>query len=209
VLLDQSQRRKTKDGNELTFGTNHLGDFALTHWLAPLLSAAHGSRVVTTASFTGKSARLDLDDLQTTRDYQPKRAYERSKLAQMLVGFELDRRLRAAGSTTLSVVSHPGGALDSLTPPRPPVQLRTTGERPRGLPAGFSSKARKPPRGPPSGQSWTRPSVAARCRDPGCSEPGETHARTRPRSPGRHHGRGAPVAASSDLTGVEPSFSPG
>jgi hypothetical protein len=53
----------------------------------------------------------------------------------MLFGFELDRRLRAAGSTTLSVVTHPGGALDSLAPPRPPVHLRTTGERLRGLPA--------------------------------------------------------------------------
>ena len=39
----------------------------------------------------------------------------------MLFGAELDRRLRAAGSTTLSVVNHPGGALDSRTPPRPPM----------------------------------------------------------------------------------------
>jgi hypothetical protein len=57
-------------------------------------------QAVTTGSFAGKDARLDLDDLQTTRDYRPKRAYERSKLAQMLFGFELDRRLRAVGSTT-------------------------------------------------------------------------------------------------------------
>lgn len=118
------------------FATNHLGHFALTSWLAPLLMAAPGSRIVTTGSFAAKSERMDLDDLQSTHDYRPKRTYGRSKLAQMLFGFELDRRLRAAGSTTLSVVVHPGGALDSLTPARPPVHVRTTGERLRGLPLG-------------------------------------------------------------------------
>ncbi|MEV6149113.1 SDR family NAD(P)-dependent oxidoreductase [Nonomuraea sp. NPDC052129] len=137
VLLDQPPRRETKDGNELMFATNHLGHFALTWWLAPLLTAGYASRVVTTGSFTAKSESLDLDDLQSTRDYQPKRTYARSKLAQMLFGLELDRRLRAAGSTTLSVLTHPGGALDSLTPSRPPVHQRTTGERLRGLPAGL------------------------------------------------------------------------
>jgi NAD(P)-dependent dehydrogenase (short-subunit alcohol dehydrogenase family) len=119
------------------FATNHLGHFALISWLTPLLTATPASRVVTTGSFTAKSETLDLDDLQSTRDYRPKRAYARSKLAQMLFGFELDRRLRAAGGTTLSVVTHPGGALDSLTPSRPPVHERTTGERLRGLPAGL------------------------------------------------------------------------
>ncbi|MBF8194142.1 SDR family NAD(P)-dependent oxidoreductase [Nonomuraea sp. K274] len=137
VLLDQPPRRETRDGNELMFATNHLGHFALISLLTPLLMATPGSRVVTTGSFTAKSESLDLDDLQSTRDYRPKRTYARSKLAQMLFGFELDRRLRAAGSTTLSVIIHPGGALDSLTPSRPPVRVRTRGERLRGLPAGL------------------------------------------------------------------------
>ncbi|NUW33359.1 SDR family NAD(P)-dependent oxidoreductase [Nonomuraea sp. SMC257] len=137
VLLDQPPRRETSEGHELMFATNHLGHYVLISWLAPLLAAAPASRVVTTGSFTAKSESLDLDDLQSTRDYRPKRTYARSKLAQMLFGFELDRRLRAAGSTTLSVITHPGGALDSLTPSRPPVRLRTTGERLRGLPAGL------------------------------------------------------------------------
>ena len=136
VLLDQPERRDTADGHELMFATNHLGHFALIGRLTPLLFATPGSRVVTTGSFTAKSARLDLDDLQVSRDYRPKDAYARSKLAQMLCGFELDRRLRAAGSTTVSVVNHPGGALDSLTPSRPPVHVRTAGQRLRGLPAG-------------------------------------------------------------------------
>ncbi|MGW3013216.1 SDR family NAD(P)-dependent oxidoreductase [Streptomyces sp. NPDC001219] len=134
VALDDPPRRETTAGHELMFGTNHLGHFALTHHLAPLLTATSGSRIVTTGSFAAKSERLDLDDLQSTHDYQPKRAYARSKLAQMLFGFELDRRLRAAGSRTLSVVVHPGGALDSLTPSRPPFHVRTAGERLSRLP---------------------------------------------------------------------------
>ncbi|WP_328330571.1 MULTISPECIES: SDR family NAD(P)-dependent oxidoreductase [unclassified Streptomyces] len=137
VALDDPPRRETGDGHELMFGTNHLGHFALTQWLAPLLSAAPAGRVVTVGSFAARSERLDLDDLQSVRDYRPKRTYGRSKLAQMSFAFELDRRLRAADSTVLSVVAHPGGALDSLTPSRPPVHVRTPGERVRGLPAGL------------------------------------------------------------------------
>ncbi|MFD7908315.1 SDR family NAD(P)-dependent oxidoreductase [Kitasatospora sp. NPDC059747] len=137
VALDHPPRRETADGHELMFATNHLGHFALTHHLAPLLTATPGSRVVTTGSFAAKSERLDLDDLQSAHDYRPKRAYARSKLAQMLFALELDRRLRAADSTTVSVLVHPGGALDSLTPSRPPVHVRTTGERLSRLPLGL------------------------------------------------------------------------
>ncbi|MFI0419981.1 SDR family NAD(P)-dependent oxidoreductase [Spongiactinospora sp. 9N601] len=137
VLLDRPPRRETAAGHELMFATNHLGHFALVSHLAPLLAAAPASRVVTTGSFTAKSESLDLADPQSTRDYRPKRTYVRSKLAQMLFGFELDRRLRAVGASAVSVVAHPGGALDSLTPSRPPVRVRTAGERLRGLPAAL------------------------------------------------------------------------
>jgi NAD(P)-dependent dehydrogenase (short-subunit alcohol dehydrogenase family) len=135
VFLDHPRRCETRDGHELMFATNHLGHFALVGRLAPLLCAAPAGRVVVTGSFVAKSARLDVDDLQVTRGYRAKDAYARSKLAQMLFGFELDRRLRAAGRGTISVVNHPGGALDSLTPSRPPVHIRTTGQRLRGLPS--------------------------------------------------------------------------
>jgi NAD(P)-dependent dehydrogenase (short-subunit alcohol dehydrogenase family) len=127
AMLDNPPRQTTADGNELMFATNHLGHFALVGLLAPLLAARRGSRVVTTGSFVAKRAHLDLDDLQTSRGYKPMLAYSRSKQAQMLFAFELDRRLRAAGSSTISVVAHPGGALDALTPSRPPVHVRTIG----------------------------------------------------------------------------------
>ncbi|MFD7618770.1 SDR family NAD(P)-dependent oxidoreductase [Streptomyces sp. NPDC059802] len=137
VALDDPPRKETGDGHELMFGTNHLGHFVLTQWLMPLLSAAPAARVVTMGSFAAKSERLDLDDLQSRRDYQPKRTYGRSKLAQMYFGVELDRRLRAVGSTVASVVVHPGGALDSLTPSRPQVHVRTTGARLSAAPAAL------------------------------------------------------------------------
>ncbi|MBD0692956.1 SDR family NAD(P)-dependent oxidoreductase [Streptomyces sp. CBMA123] len=137
IALDDPPRRRSADGHELMFATNHLGHFALTARLAPLLAATPGSRIVTTGSFAAKSERLDFTDLQSARDYRPKRAYARSKLAQMLFAVELDRRLRAAGSRTLSVLVHPGGALDALTPARPPLHARTTGERLGHLPLGL------------------------------------------------------------------------
>jgi len=133
VMLDAPPRRETADGHELMFGTNHLGHFALVARLMPVLTA--DARIVTTGSFAAKSASLDFADLQSEHGYRPKRAYERSKLAQMLFALELDRRLRAAGSRRLSVLAHPGGALDSLTPSRPRVHVRTAGQWLRGLPA--------------------------------------------------------------------------
>ncbi|MFG2670128.1 SDR family NAD(P)-dependent oxidoreductase [Streptomyces sp. NPDC048445] len=137
VALDDPPRQETGAGHELMFGTNHLGHFALTRRLMPLLSAAPAARVVTMGSFAAKSEQLDLDDLQSLHDYRPKRVYGRSKLAQMHFALELDRRLRAARSTVASIVVHPGGALDSLTPSRPPVHLRTAGARLGGAPAGL------------------------------------------------------------------------
>ncbi|MEV5980480.1 SDR family NAD(P)-dependent oxidoreductase [Streptomyces sp. NPDC052114] len=137
VALDDPPRRETGAGHELMFGTNHLGHFALTAHLMPLLSAAPAARVVTVGSFAAKSERLDLDDLQSRHDYRPQRTYGRSKLAQMYFGLELDRRLRALGSTTESVVVHPGGALDSLTPSRPPVHVRAAGARLYAWPAAL------------------------------------------------------------------------
>ncbi|MFF5035937.1 SDR family NAD(P)-dependent oxidoreductase [Nocardia salmonicida] len=138
AYLSGPERRISAQGHELMFATNHLGHFALVAHLMPILTATANSRVITVGSFAARSERLDLGDLQSERNYQPKRSYGRSKLAQMLFGFELDRRLRAHGADAASIVVHPGGALDSLTPSRPPLFVRTTAQRLRGLPAGIA-----------------------------------------------------------------------
>ncbi|MEV0248781.1 SDR family NAD(P)-dependent oxidoreductase [Nocardia sp. NPDC050712] len=135
IMLSGPERRVSPQGHELMFATNHLGHFALVAHLTPVLAA--GSRVITVGSFAARSERLDLADLDSKHDYQPKPSYGRSKLAQMLFAFELDRRLRASGATIASIVVHPGGALDALTPARPPLFARTPAQRLRGLPANL------------------------------------------------------------------------
>ncbi|WP_405800153.1 SDR family NAD(P)-dependent oxidoreductase [Streptomyces sp. NBC_01506] len=135
IALDAPPREQNHRGHELMFATNHLGHFALVHRLAPWLNAAPAARIVTMGSFAARSERLDLDDPQSVRDYDPKRAYGRSKLAQMTFAFELDRRLRASGSTCMSVIAHPGGALDALTPPRPGIHRRSGSRHLLSLPA--------------------------------------------------------------------------
>ncbi len=98
----------TEDGFELQFGTNHLGHFALTGRLLDMLLGTHGSRVVNVASGAHRIGRINFDDLQGERRYRKWGAYGQSKLANLLFTFELQRRLAATGSDTLSVAAHPG-----------------------------------------------------------------------------------------------------
>jgi NAD(P)-dependent dehydrogenase (short-subunit alcohol dehydrogenase family) len=96
---------RTADGFESKFGTNHLGHFALTNLLLEHVTG----RVVTVASQAERLARLDLEDLNWEhRPYQPSRAYNDSKLANLLFTAELQRRLAAAGSSVLANAAHPG-----------------------------------------------------------------------------------------------------
>ncbi|WP_374008373.1 oxidoreductase [Leifsonia sp. LS-T14] len=96
---------RTTDGFEQDFGTNHLGHFALTSLLLPHLTG----RVVTVASQAERMGRLDFDDLNwERRDYDPARAYNDSKLANLLFTAELDRRLREQGSPVRALSAHPG-----------------------------------------------------------------------------------------------------
>jgi NAD(P)-dependent dehydrogenase (short-subunit alcohol dehydrogenase family) len=106
---------QTKDGFELQIGTNHLGHFALTAGLLPLLESSTSGRVVTMSSVGHRWGRIDLGDLNwITRRYSRWPAYFQSKLANLLFAYELDRRLRAAGSSVLSLASHPGGSRSHL-----------------------------------------------------------------------------------------------
>jgi NAD(P)-dependent dehydrogenase (short-subunit alcohol dehydrogenase family) len=106
---------RTADGFEMQFGTNHLGHFALTAHLLPLLEAAPGSRIVTVSSAMHWRGRLAADDpFFEHRRYSPWEAYSQSKLANLLFTFELDRRLRAAGVPILALAAHPGYAATEL-----------------------------------------------------------------------------------------------
>jgi NAD(P)-dependent dehydrogenase (short-subunit alcohol dehydrogenase family) len=111
------ERRTTRQGFELAVGTNHLGHFALTALAMPVLTAS-GARVVPMGSLITRLQPFDLDDLQTERKYSEFRAYAQSKHAVQSFGFELDRRLRAAGSKVTCVLAHPGFSLGSASPRR-------------------------------------------------------------------------------------------
>ena len=106
--------QRTEDGFELTFGTNHLGHFALTGLLLPRLLATPGSRVVTVSSVAHRYGEMHFDDLMLTSDYQPDPAYGQSKLANLLFSYELGDRLAAAGAGTASLAAHPGVVLTDL-----------------------------------------------------------------------------------------------
>ena len=102
------------DGFELQLGTNHLGHFALTGLLLDALQRSASARIVTLSSNEHKGGRIDFENLQLERDYSPRGAYQRSKLANAVFAVELDRRLRAAGSPAISVFAHPGYSATNL-----------------------------------------------------------------------------------------------
>ena len=107
-------RRVTEDGFELHFGTNHLGHFALTGLLIEAMEGRQDARVVTVSGGAYRFGRINFDDLGGERRYGRWRAYGTSKLANLLFMVELDRRLRAPGSTVRSLAAHPGLAATNL-----------------------------------------------------------------------------------------------
>jgi len=109
-----SERRTTPEGFELTFGIGHLGHFALTGLLLPLLLAAPAPRVVTVSSLAHAKGFLRFDDLQMERGYNNLRPYNQTKLANLLFARELQRRADEAGSGLLSVAVHPGVAQTAI-----------------------------------------------------------------------------------------------
>jgi NAD(P)-dependent dehydrogenase (short-subunit alcohol dehydrogenase family) len=106
--------RRTADGFEMQFGTNHLGHFALTGMLLDTLLATEGARVVNVASGAHRFGSIRFDDLNWDNGYRKWRAYGQSKLANLLFTFELQRKADAAGKTLLSVACHPGYAATNL-----------------------------------------------------------------------------------------------
>lgn len=109
-------RTLTRDGFELQFGTNHLGHFALTLLLLPLLRGQEGARVVFVTSGAQYFGRIAFDDLQGERSYDRWKAYSQSKLANVMTALELQERLRVQGSGVLALAAHPGLARTNLQP---------------------------------------------------------------------------------------------
>lgn len=104
----QPERATSADGYERQFATNHLGPFALTGLLLPALLRARAPRVVAVASIAHRGGKIDFADLQGATRYSGGKAYNQSKLSNILFALELDRRARAAGTHLVSVVAHPG-----------------------------------------------------------------------------------------------------
>jgi NAD(P)-dependent dehydrogenase (short-subunit alcohol dehydrogenase family) len=107
-VMTPPRREQTDDGFELQFGANHLGHFALTGHLLPLLRAASSPRVVTVCSLAATQRNIDFDDANAQRGYKPMRSYGIAKLAQLMFAVELDRRSHAGGWGVLSNAAHPG-----------------------------------------------------------------------------------------------------
>ncbi len=107
-IMGLPKRETTVDGFEAQFGTNHLGHFALTGHLMPLLRKTPGARIVTVSSNLHKSGRMNFDDLNAERTYKSWGAYGQSKLANLLFTSELQRRLEVAKVDAIAVAAHPG-----------------------------------------------------------------------------------------------------
>jgi NAD(P)-dependent dehydrogenase (short-subunit alcohol dehydrogenase family) len=127
LVVSPRRRQVTDDGIELLTGGNFFGHFALTARLFDALTPE--ARVVGLGSQSTRMVPLDTKDLLSTRWYQGFRAYAFSKHLVHGFAFELDRRLRAAGSERLSLLAHPGFAVSGLAPKRAGVSEQTPAKR--------------------------------------------------------------------------------
>ena len=115
-------RHVTADGLEHTFAVNHLAPFLLTNLLLDRLKQSGPARVVTVASNAQSMGSIEFDDLQDERSYSGSRAYNQSKLANVMFTYELARRLRSTSVTANAV--HPGMVSTSFGAEDPSVIQR-------------------------------------------------------------------------------------
>lgn len=105
----------TEDGFELQMAANYFGHFLLTGLLLQTILATPNSRIVSLSSIAHRSGKINFDDLQSKKKYSAMQAYSQSKLACLMYGYELQRRLGAAGhTTTISTIAHPGASNTNL-----------------------------------------------------------------------------------------------
>ena len=117
-VMTPPERQSTKDGFELQFGTNHLGHFALTLGLLPLLKEGQ-ARVTHQTSIAARRADINWDDLNWRNSYDGMKAYKQSKIAVALFARELDARSRKDGWGLTSNLSHPGVSPTNLLAAQP------------------------------------------------------------------------------------------
>ena len=107
--------QKTKDGFEMQIGVNHLGHFALTGLLLPLLKNTPGSRVVNVSSLGHTYGKMNFDDFMfENREYSIIKAYGTTKLANLLFTYELQRRFEKSNIDCIAVAAHPGLSKSNL-----------------------------------------------------------------------------------------------
>ncbi|MCX6466312.1 MAG: SDR family NAD(P)-dependent oxidoreductase [Pseudonocardiales bacterium] len=163
-VMSRTTREVGVDGVERVFATNALGPFVLSARLRPLLQNGTDPRIVWMASLRGHGASIDLDDLQKEREWDYERAYDDTKLANLLFAAECQRRSTAAGWRITSVAAHPASRAPTScwtgpgpTPPRdgasgsspscgrtpPRAPCRSSTPRPRRRPTGAATTARR------------------------------------------------------------------
>ena len=101
-------RQLTPDGFEMQLGVNHLGHFALTGQLLAVIAQTPQARVHNVSSSANYMGKIDFADLMGEHHYSRWGAYGQSKLANVFLTFELQKRLTAAGFDTIANTSHPG-----------------------------------------------------------------------------------------------------
>jgi len=113
-VMYPAKREVTKQGFELQIGTNHLGHFALTAQLMPLIKRTPHARIVSQASLAHMTGDIRLNDINWQRGYNRIQAYAQSKLANLLFIYELDRRLKARNIDAKAIAAHPGVSRTNL-----------------------------------------------------------------------------------------------
>jgi NAD(P)-dependent dehydrogenase (short-subunit alcohol dehydrogenase family) len=139
-VMNLPQRRTTRDGFEMTFGTNHLGHFAFDAQVWPAVRRSAAARVVTVSAIAARWPSGRLEDLMSERRYRPMGAYAKSKRANVVYTLELARR--TAGTPVEAIVIHPGAAVTGL-------QQHST-----GLVRLLTPLVRRLAMGSPGGAAW-------------------------------------------------------
>lgn len=101
-------KNTTHDGFEMQIGTNHIGHFMLTSRLFTLLRSTEDSRVVTVSSIASHNGVINFEDLNSENSYHRWKAYQQSKLANLMFGLEMHEKLSISNFKTNSYIAHPG-----------------------------------------------------------------------------------------------------